>query len=91
MTDAFQEDTTNHYPLLPLTMVDFDLRSNNHHKNGKQLLISSSLRLRVPRSTIRRTHCLVAGWLFGAIDERAYADKSQHARIQSIKKYISIP
>jgi hypothetical protein len=29
--------------------------------------------------------------LFGAIDERAYADKSQHARIQSIKKYISIP
>lgn len=65
-------------------MVDFDFRSNNGPKWCTAidlLLITFS-----GAEADDKENSLVVG----VIDERAYVDKSQHARIQTIKKHISI-
>jgi hypothetical protein len=82
--EAFQEDRTGHVMLPPLSAVSFDFRSQNRKKwmTAVDLLFITFSKVECDQNE---------NWLVcTAIDERAYADKSQHARIQTVKKNISI-
>jgi hypothetical protein len=81
---AFQEDDEGHFSFPPLALVNFDFRSNSLDKWNTAIDA-----LYITFSVVKldkKEKSLVSG----AIDERAYADKSQHGRIQAIKKQVSI-
>jgi hypothetical protein len=83
---AFQEDDRGCFPLPipPLSKANFDFRSKNDEKwrTAVDLLFVtySGVEAESKESSL----------VLGAIDEITYADKSEHARIQTVKKHIAI-
>lgn len=83
--EAFQEEKLGCFPLIPpLSVVSFDFRSNSRKKWYTTIDV---LFVNLSKVKADKKEKSLAD---GAIDECAYADVSQHARIQSITKHISI-
>jgi hypothetical protein len=81
---AFQEDDRDHDFLFPpLARVNFDFRSNSLQKWTTAI---DALFITFSGVEVDKKEKSLAS---GAIDERAYADKSQHGRIQAVKKQVS--
>lgn len=81
---AFQEETMAHFPFPPLSKVKFDFRSRDTYqwRRAIELLLV----------TVSGAECdqEQAALIRGKIDDCAFADKSQHGRIQAIWKNVSI-
>jgi hypothetical protein len=78
---AFQDDNQDHFPISPLSKLNFDFRSNSLEKwtiaTDVLFFILSGLQVDHKEKSL----------ILGAINDLAYADKSQFSRIQSVKKF----